>query len=358
MPYLVRSACLMGYVDLASRLGLEPLALLKEARLDRDCLVDPERKIPVEAVRQLLNLSGSAAGVDDFGLRLVGARPSSFLGPLALAVRDAATLRQALEAVCRYLPLHREGVFLTLETLGDEAVFKLSAISGGGPPARQSVESGLGTFHRLIRQFLGDGWRPRPVWFSHSAPPNISTHLEMFGSWVEFGRDCSGILLAARDLDAPMSTADPMMAEHVKRYLEPMLAKVNVTVSERTRQLVYELLPAGNCFVELMAERLEMNPRTLHRYLAKDGETFSSIVDAVRVDLARHYVEEGDRSLSEVSDLLGFSALSSFSRWFGGKFASSPTAWRAKKAGGDTWQAGLANSACSIPDARGTILPK
>ncbi len=331
MPYLVRSACLIGYVDLASRLGLDPFALLKEARLDRDCLIDPERKIPVEAVRQLLHLSGSAAGVDDFGLRLVGARPSSFLGPLALAVRDAATLRQALETVCRYLPLHREGVFLSLETLGDAAVFKLAAISGGGPPARQSVESGLGTFHRLIRQLLGDAWRPRPVWFSHNAPANITTHLNMFGPWVEFGRDWSGILLAARDLDAPLPAADPIMAQHVKQYLEPMLAKVNATLSERTRQLVYDLLPTGSCFAELMAQRLGMNQRTLHRYLARDGETFSSIVDGVRVDLARRYVDEGGRSLSEISDLLGFSALSSFSRWFGARFASSPTAWRANK---------------------------
>lgn len=80
-----------------------------------------------------------------------------------------------------------------------------------------------------------------------------------------------------------------------------------------------------------MAQRLGMNQRTLHRYLARDGETFSSIVDGVRVDLARRYVDEGGRSLSEISDLLGFSALSSFSRWFGARFASSPTAWRANK---------------------------
>ena len=76
-----------------------------------------------------------------------------------------------------------------------------------------------------------------------------------------------------------------------------------------------------------------MNPRTLHRYLAREGETCSSIVDAVRVDLARRYVEDKGRSLSEVSDLLGFSALSSFSRWFRARFASSPMGWRASRGG-------------------------
>lgn len=331
MPYLVRSACLTGYVELAHSLGINPFALLKEVGLDRDSFVDPERKIPVDATHRLLELSAVAAQIEDFGLQLAVARPLSFLGPLALSMRDASTLREALQLASRYLPLHHEGAVLTVEDLGDGAICKLEVIGGQGLPTRQSLETAIGVAYRLIRQLLGVAWKPRPVWFSHNAPANMSGHLKIFGPWVEFGRDCSGILLAARDLDAPLPTADPMMAEHVKQYLEPMLAKVNVTLSERTRQLVYELLPTGSCFAELMAQRLGMNQRTLHRYLARDGETFSSIVDGVRVDLARRYVEEGDRSLSEISDLLGFSALSSFSRWFGARFASSPTAWRANK---------------------------
>jgi len=155
----------------------------------------------------------------------------------------------------------------------------------------------------------------------------------MFGPSVEFGGDCTGILLETRDLDAPLPAADPMMARHVKQYLEPMLVQANVTLSEEVRRLVYDLLPLGRCFVELLAQRLDMKPRTLHRHLARDGETFSSVVDSVRLDLAQRYVEDQSRSLSEVSDLLGFSELSSFSRWFRAKFASSPMIWRASEGG-------------------------
>jgi AraC-like DNA-binding protein len=110
-----------------------------------------------------------------------------------------------------------------------------------------------------------------------------------------------------------------------------MLAQVNVTLSKKARQLVYELLPSGRYSVEQLASRLVMHPRTLHRYLAREGETCSSIVDAVRADLARRCVEDEGRSLSEVSDLLGFSALSSFSRWFRARFACSPMSWRAAR---------------------------
>ena len=70
------------------------------------------------------------------------------------------------------------------------------------------------------------------------------------------------------------------MARHVKQYLEPLLAHANAAVTDKVRQLVYELLPSGRCSVERMASSLGMDRRTLHRHLARDGETFSSIVDA------------------------------------------------------------------------------
>jgi AraC-like DNA-binding protein len=84
----------------------------------------------------------------------------------------------------------------------------------------------------------------------------------------------------------------------------------------------------GRCSVDQLAARRDMNPRTLHRHLGREGETCWSIVGAVRIELARRYVEDGSRSLGEISDSLGFSNLSAFSRWFRTSFASSPTAWR------------------------------
>jgi AraC-like DNA-binding protein len=152
--------------------------------------------------------------------------------------------------------------------------------------------------------------------------------LRLFGPWVEFGRDCNGILLEASDLDVPLPGADPAMARHVKQYLEPMLAQSDVSLSEQVRRLVCDLLVSHRASVEQVASRLGMNRRTLHRQLARDGETFSSIFNAVRIDLARRYIEDRGLPLSEVAHLLGFSELSGFSRWFRAQFGRSPMSWR------------------------------
>jgi AraC-like DNA-binding protein len=328
MPLLIRSACLTGYVELAHSLGLDPFRLLREVSLDRSCLFDPEKKISVDAANWLLEISASAARIEDFGLRLAESRRLSNLGPVALGARDAATLREALENAIRYLPLHNEAMIVSLVAMGDLVVLKSEIVGDAGSHGRQGIELAVAVAHRLIRQISGETWRSRPVWFSHGAPMNMASHLRIFGPWVEFGRDCSGIVLEASDLDAPLPTSDAAMARHVKQYLEPILAQAHVTMSEKVRRLVLDLLVSRRATADEVASRLGTNRRSLHRRLAQDGETFSSIREAVRTDLARRYVEDKGLPLSEVAHLLGFSEESAFSRWFHSEFGCSPMSWR------------------------------
>jgi len=100
----------------------------------------------------------------------------------------------------------------------------------------------------------------------------------VFGPWVEFGQGGNGILLEARDLDAPLPGSDPAMARHVKQYLEPILSQADATLSERGRWVVYDLLVSHHASSDQVASRLSMSRRTLHRQLARDGESFSSIL--------------------------------------------------------------------------------
>src|SRR5215471_9631468 len=328
MPRLIRSACLTGYDEVAQRFGLDPFCLLKEADLDRSCLLDPDTKISIDKCHWLLEASASEARVEDFGLRMSENRRLSNLGPLALATRDASSLREMLHAAIRYLRLHTDVFALFFEENENLAIIKAELIGSRLSSARQLIELSLGVTYRIMCQLLGSPSKDWLVWFSHSAPEDITTHLRVFGPRVEFGRDFNAIICLARDLDAPLPAADPVMARHVKQYLEPLLARVSATVTDKVRQLVYELLPSGRCSVARVASSVGMDRRTLCRHLARDAETFSSIVEAARADLAQRYVKDRGRSLSQVAYLLGFSGSSAFSRWFRERFGCSPKSWR------------------------------
>jgi AraC-like DNA-binding protein len=123
------------------------------------------------------------------------------------------------------------------------------------------------------------------------------------------------------------------MARYAQRYLDSVLEHPHASTADKLRQFVRAPLPSGRRSIEQVTQHLGMDRRTVHRHLASDKETFSSIVDTVRVERATRYLTTTDRLLAEVADLLGFSGLSALSRWFSGRFDCSAFAWRAAQRG-------------------------
>ncbi len=82
-----------------------------------------------------------------------------------------------------------------------------------------------------------------------------------------------------------------------------------------------ELIPTGEARAKIVAAELGMSERTLVRRLGELGTSFADIVDRLRHDLARKYLNQQDLSLTHIAFLLGYSNQSAFSsacrRWTG-----------------------------------------
>jgi AraC-like DNA-binding protein len=286
-------------------------------------------KIPAGPVARLLEASAQAAGVEDFGLRLSEMRRLSVLGPVGLIMREQPTVRKAIEALSQYGRLHNEAMRIKLEETGGLVVIGPELTLKRPEATRQSIDLSIGVLYRILRIFLGERWRPQYVSFTHAAPRRRDTYRRIFGVRVEFGADFDGIVCTAGDIDAAMPASDPAMARYVQQYLESIAGHPYVSTAEKVRELVAATLPSGHCSVDRVAEQLGVDRRTVHRRLARDGETFSTILDTVRTELAARYIENRERPLYVVAEMLGFSALSAFSRWFRARFGCSVSAWRA-----------------------------
>ncbi|MBA5608465.1 AraC family transcriptional regulator [Duganella sp. FT3S] len=328
--YAVRSAALTSYVPLARSLGLDPYNLLKEAGINRAALLDPDLKIPAEALARMLEASAAEAGVEDFGLRLAATRELSNLGPLALAMREEPTLRRKLEAAAKFQRLHNEALRLRVEE-EDGLVYVSEAMLGtSGTVYRQAAELTIGVLHGMMRLFFGEGWAPRAVCFSHQPPRDMAPHRRFFNAPLRFRADFDGFICQARDLDRATQAADPLMAKYVSAYLDSIIGDPDNDTRDKVWQLVLAMLPTGRCSAEAVADSLGVDRRTIHRHLAQHGETFTVLVDAVRDELATRYLLHDRRRASEVALLLGFSSQSAFSRWFSQRHGCSITAWRAR----------------------------
>ena len=327
MAALIRSASLTNYAEIARKVGLDPARMLAGCRLPAKCLHDAELKIPLDAARTLLETSAERSGVEAFGLLMAETRRLSNLGPVGLLVREQPTLRLGIDALMRHSRKLNAALFLTIEESGDVVVLREELIVGDGGSVRQSTELAIGVAFRMLRTFLGPLWKPRRVCFAHDPPRDRSVHERIFGRNVEFGHDFNGIVCDRRDLEAPNPDADPDMARYAGQLIA---ADTPVDIVAQVRELVVTLLASGRCTIEIVAQHLGIDRRTVHRRLAGAGDTFSGIVDAVRRELAERYVGNGVRSLAEISSLLGFAAPSGFTRWYRKQFDRPPSRRRTR----------------------------
>ena len=327
MPYLARSQILTGYAALARSLGLSPERMVRSVGLDLMALDDLDARISAQAFADLLERSSEAARVEDFGLRLAESRALGILGPIGIVVHQEPDLRSALLSLARYLPFHNESLVLRLEETRELAIFRLDVRTARSGRGCQVTELSVGAFFRILCRLAGPDWRPRCVWFEHPAPRNSAPHRRFFGSRVEFEQEFNAIVFRARDLDTPLAMSDAMLAKYAHRYLDSMIVDRTATFDDKVRELVRLLLSGGNCNAENVALRLGVDRRTVHRHLAASGETFSSVLSAVRRDLAPQLVAS-HRPLAEVAEQLGFAGAPVFSRWFKQTFGCTPSHWR------------------------------
>lgn len=336
MASLVRAACLTNFSEVARASGLDPARMLLHAGLSPTVEREPDLMIPVERVGQLLQASVIMSGNESFGLCMAESRMLSNLGAVGMLIRDQATLRDSLDVLMRYQVLLNGSLSLMIEERDDVVVVR-EELKAGKPqqPTRQRIELALGVMLRVMRQVLGAHWRPWRVCFEHPEPRDLRVHHRMLGYDIEFNADFNCIVCAKADLDARNPSADPAMARYAQQLLDVSAKLQRPTMLEDVRRTTLLLLPSGRCSIGQVAEHLGVATRTVQRGLAEQGQSFSSMVNEIRMELATRHVIESDRPLTEVAMLLGFSAPSAFSRWYHSQFGCSATERRATRTAGE-----------------------
>ncbi|WP_430335782.1 AraC family transcriptional regulator [Rhodococcus sp. ACT016] len=324
----VRSSVLNEYVELAQSLGTDPHPIMRTAGIDPTtlALATPDTWLSARAVDELLERTAAATSCEDFGVRMAEGRRVSNLGPVGLAAREEPDVRSALELVLRHMRLHNEAIRTRLVEANGLATLHVEP-GPGTQLGRQSIELTVASISRIIGNFISEAWIPLSTSFVHDAPSTLDVHLRMLGPDVTFNGDFNGLVLYSRDLDGANPLSDPLFRPYARQYLDLLAPPEDVSVAGRVRGLIEALLPGGRCTATRIARSLGMDQRTLNRRLSQSGETYSSIVNSVRMELARRYITRGDRSLTDIAGELGFSDLSAFSRWFRQQFGVSPTKW-------------------------------
>ncbi len=99
MREIVRASAWIGFRELVAELGGDADELLAAAHVDPASLAEPDRYLPLRNVLDGLEIAAQRLGRPDFGLLFGRRNPLSSLGPLAVAMLNSPTPREAID-VC------------------------------------------------------------------------------------------------------------------------------------------------------------------------------------------------------------------------------------------------------------------
>lgn len=324
----IRAALLRGFEDVVRRAGVNVTALLETVNIDRRYLQDPESRLSVISVCELLERASRVTGIGDFGIQVVMQQGTPDFGPLALLLREEPDVRTALQTLCAHLSLNTDAFDVRLSESGDdvilEQVFRLDKITRGN----QLVELTCARLVQIVRHLISATWRPNLVCFSHPACMLDRVGYTLFRCPIEYGHDFTGIVLSPADLETRLNGANSDARRYAAAYLHSLKPRATMTFLQRVETIILGLLPSGGASSDRIAAQLGITRRTLNRKLNDHGHTYSSLLQSIRVEIARTLIAQSEKSLSEIGFELGFRSLSAFSVWFSRAFGAPPTLWR------------------------------
>jgi AraC-like DNA-binding protein len=301
--------------------------MLRRAGLPVSALDHGDYQIPALRVQALLADSAKSANSEEFGLLVGRSFKLSMKGPLGLLMREQADVRSAVEVLQRYLRYQNDNVEIRTEPVGGGLMVAPELISPRTRASRHMIDLTIAMYVQVFRGLLGEDWTPARVAMARPPPADPAPYRALLGA-VEFGASFTGFLMTADDLAMSLGQSDPQMAREIARYIEASGAPHGARASETVAALILRLLPDGDCNIDRVAQHLGVDRRTVHRRLAVEGKSFTQLLESARRDVATWQLSHGDRPLTEVTALVGFASLSTFSRWFRASFGVQPSEFR------------------------------
>ncbi len=323
----VRAVSLGTYVEVVTRLGADPYALLRKMKIRAEELADPEGRLAASVVAKLAEETARETGCEALALLMIEPRSFASLGPISLLLQHRKTMREVIGSIAKHQRLLGDLTDHILDDDGEWATVRVDILPGFG--TRQTSEFAVALLFRTLRDLSDDRWQPECIHFRHAAPADMRVHQRFFQCPIQFDSDFDGISCPSSSLDITNRSANEAMAGHAEQCLQLFAGQAPVvTVTDQVRRAINSLLSRCNVTMESVADNLGLHPRMLQRLLEKEGATFAALMNEIRRELAVRYLSTSNHSVTDVGMLLGYSTLSSFSRWFAVEFGKSPAAWR------------------------------
>ena len=311
--------------------GVDTNDLVQSLGLDPNGPIDPEKMVGADAYYAFF---AALEARDPDGLRLplrIGAAMrSDEYGAFGLAWKSAPDLRGSYARSERYGRVLGSAESYAMETTSDGVLYTLEKAGDGSRGMLLSNEASLSAVATISQEVSTQAFAPEAVYFKHAARGDAAVYAAHFGCPVHFDSGRDALLVNEAALNVPNRLGDETIATFFDRHLEEQLAAIpdQIGLEQSVRRAVVKMLSEGVPALSQVASDLGMSARTLQRRLADHGQSFQTLVDLARQELAQQLLRETDYSLAEVAFLTGFSEQSAFTRAFKRWLGQTPRSYK------------------------------
>ena len=305
--------------------------LLANVGLSSSLLQVPQARVSAKHYGALWRAIAAALDDEFFGQDSRRMKVGSF-AMLCHSVLSCKTLGQALDRSLRFYALILDDISGSAERDGKEARIVLHEREAGVAQRIFAHELLLMLLYGVSCWLVGRRIPILRTEFSYAEPAHSAEYRLMYCADLRFNRPNTLLAFEASYLDLPVVQNERTAKEFLRTAPESILLKYKngSSLTARVRRRLRQFLPGMVPDFEELAEEMSITPATMRRRLHEEGESYQSIKDQLRRDLAISYLSHSRRSVMDIAVELGFSERSAFHRAFRKWTGASPGEFRRK----------------------------
>lgn len=312
---------------------VDPDQFFRDNGLDPELLQGSYARYPSDKVYQAYARLEEMAGLDHLGLDIVKVYTPLDLHAFGVSFLTSSTLMEAFHRLDRYEEVINSKLDYTIVDKGDSTEMISEGVELEGKPLRIFENCRSALIVDMCRKALISSMDPLEVNFTYPEPEDTGDYYALFRCPLKFSQPRWSIRFTTSDLLKPLAMENKDLARSNDQVLDGMLRQLTESdIVSKIKRLIIDALPSGAPSEESIAEALHISPRTLNRRLADEDTSYRELLSEVRREMAEKYITDPTIPIAEISYLLGFSEVSSFSRAFKRWTGEPPGTFRANAA--------------------------
>lgn len=310
------STILSDFIDYATYKGADTNALRQEFPIP-----EGQKHIPYLTVVQILNHIGQELDDESLGLHIGEQMVLKATEQVNSIIQNSETLEDAFQNAAYYSRLISDALDCSLIKNKNS----YSVIFEENPnwkvhqsyAKRQILDLTLFSCLNALVTYTGRAYCPTQIYFHTEKPKSSKEYYRLFNCSIQYNFQHTEIVFEKQIFDAHAKEIQVGLLESLKEKIREEIEGLNPE-----NELVYHLKKTilnhkpERILIEVASQKMNLSSRTVQRKLKELGTTFKKIEYELQLNLSKTYLEEGQKSIDEISYLLGFSESSAFIRFF------------------------------------------